>query len=41
MVKKIPAFISVIITAIAVISASSASIFWFYQPKIPKLLLKK
>lgn len=40
MVKRIPAFVSVIVTAIAVLTASSASIFWFYQPKIPKLLVK-
>ncbi len=39
MLKKLFDLVSIIVTALAIITASTACIFWFYQPKIPKSLL--
>ena len=40
MIKKIVNVVALVVTAIAVISVSSASVLFFNQPKEPKCLRK-
>ncbi|NLP14947.1 MAG: cyclic lactone autoinducer peptide [Clostridium sp.] len=40
MLKKILSLIAVALSVIAMISSSCACLFFFYQPKVPKKLLR-
>lgn len=38
MLKKVFGFLSITITAVAILCAGTACVIWFYQPKTPKCL---